>query len=98
MVSRAIFQIFEQYQKSRLIFAQSVAELALRPQNNEILRKEGILGKFRKFQNITAGHQFCFVTTTVKKNNICATSLAYIFFMYMSIPIYHSGFDKINIK
>lgn len=45
MVSRGILQIFDQYQKSRLVFVQAVAELALRPQNTEILRKAGILGK-----------------------------------------------------
>lgn len=45
MVSRGILQIFDQYQKARLVFAQSVAELALRPQNIETLRKAGILGK-----------------------------------------------------
>lgn len=45
MVSRGILQIFDQYQKARLVFAQSVAELALRPQNIEALRKAGILGE-----------------------------------------------------
>lgn len=45
MVSRGILQIFDQYQKARLVFAQSVAELAGRPQNVEILRKAGILGE-----------------------------------------------------
>lgn len=44
MVSRGILQIFDQYQRARLTFTQAVAELALRPQNIDILRKAGILG------------------------------------------------------
>lgn len=45
MVSRGTLQIFDQYQKSRLTFVQAVAELALRPQNTEILCKAGIIGE-----------------------------------------------------
>lgn len=48
MVSRGILQIFDDYQRSRLIFAQAVAELALRPQNSEILCKAGVVGKHKK--------------------------------------------------
>lgn len=45
MSGRNVLQTLEQFQKSRLAFTQSVAELALKPQNGEILIKAGILGE-----------------------------------------------------
>ncbi|KAF7268068.1 hypothetical protein GWI33_018766 [Rhynchophorus ferrugineus] len=46
MTTRSILQVFENYQKARLTFVQTVADLALRSQNNEIMKKANILGKF----------------------------------------------------
>lgn len=36
-----VFAVFEQYQKSRMQFVQTVADLASRPQNIEILQNAG---------------------------------------------------------
>ncbi|KAJ8949174.1 hypothetical protein NQ318_021665 [Aromia moschata] len=47
MTNRSIDQVFDQYQKSRLCFAQSIADLALRQQNVEPLTKNGILELLR---------------------------------------------------
>ena len=38
-----IYTVFEQYQKSRTQFVQTVAELASRPQNIETLQNAGVL-------------------------------------------------------
>ncbi|KAM6900740.1 sperm-associated antigen 6 [Xenentodon cancila] len=43
MSQRQIIQVFEQYQKSRMQFVQSVADLASRPQNIDLLQNAGVL-------------------------------------------------------
>eukprot|EP00899_Mesostigma_viride_P026677 jgi/Mesvir1/7194/Mv19022-RA.1 len=45
--SRAVLQVFEQYQKSRVSFVQTVAELATRPQNIEALQSAGVMALLR---------------------------------------------------
>ncbi|XP_041670368.1 sperm-associated antigen 6 [Cheilinus undulatus] len=47
MSQRQIIQVFEQYQKSRMQFVQTVAELASRPQNIEILQTAGVMSLLR---------------------------------------------------
>uniref|UniRef100_A0A3B3WQS9 Sperm associated antigen 6 n=1 Tax=Poecilia mexicana TaxID=48701 RepID=A0A3B3WQS9_9TELE len=47
MSHRLIIQVFEQYQKSRLQFVQTVADLATRPQNSEILHNAGVMPMLR---------------------------------------------------
>lgn len=47
MSQRQIIQVFEQYQKSRMLFVQTVADLANRPQNIEILQNAGIMSLLR---------------------------------------------------
>ena len=42
-MSRAVLAPFEAYQKSRVTFVQTVAELATRPQNIEALQSAGNL-------------------------------------------------------
>jgi HEAT repeat protein len=42
-MSRAILQVFEDYQKSRLAFVNTVAELAIRPQNIDALYSGGAI-------------------------------------------------------
>lgn len=44
MTARSILQVFDQYQRARIQFVQSVADLALRPQNVEYLDQGGALG------------------------------------------------------
>jgi hypothetical protein len=39
--------VFEQYQKSRVTFVQTVAELATRPQNIESLQNAGVMALLR---------------------------------------------------
>lgn len=46
MTARTILQIFENYQKARLCFVQAVSDLALRPQNIELLENAGFLGSY----------------------------------------------------
>lgn len=46
MTARSLLQVFENYQKARLAFVQTVADLALRSQNNEVMKKSNVLGKF----------------------------------------------------
>lgn len=41
------FLVFEQYQKARLTFVQSVADLATRPQNIETLQNAGVMALLR---------------------------------------------------
>ena len=48
-MSRAVLAPFEAYQKSRVTFVQTVAELATRPQNIEALQSAG---KYRKHTKI----------------------------------------------
>ncbi|XP_033336112.1 sperm-associated antigen 6 [Megalopta genalis] len=43
MTARSILQVFDQYQKARLLFVQSVADLATRPNNIECLEAAGAL-------------------------------------------------------
>ncbi|XP_044195759.1 sperm-associated antigen 6 [Thunnus albacares] len=47
MSQRQIIQAFEQYQKSRMQFVQTVADLAARPQNIEILQNAGVMSMLR---------------------------------------------------
>lgn len=47
MSSKQIIQVFEQYQKSRTHFVQTVADLASRPQNIETLQNAGVLQLLR---------------------------------------------------
>ena len=42
-----VITVFEQYQKSRTQFVQTVAELATRPQNIEILQNAGVMSLLR---------------------------------------------------
>lgn len=43
MTSRAVLQVFEDYQASRTKFVQTIAELAMRPQNIEALQNAGVM-------------------------------------------------------
>ncbi|XP_050302037.1 sperm-associated antigen 6-like [Anthonomus grandis grandis] len=43
MTSRTILQVFENYQKSRLVFAQTVSDLASRQQNVELMKSAHVL-------------------------------------------------------
>lgn len=47
MASRAILQVFENYQQSRTTFVQTVAELAARPPNIEALQNAGVMALLR---------------------------------------------------
>lgn len=47
MSQRQVLQVFEQYQKSRTAFVQTVAELATRPQNIETLQNAGVMALLR---------------------------------------------------
>lgn len=42
-MSKAVIQPFEEYQKARVMFVQTVAELANRPQNIESLKSVGVM-------------------------------------------------------
>lgn len=46
-MSRAVLQPFEQYQKARVTFVQTIAELAHRPQNIEALQSAGVMSLLR---------------------------------------------------
>ena len=46
-MSRAVLQPFEQYQKARISFVQSIAELASRPQNIDALHSAGAMALLR---------------------------------------------------
>ncbi|KAF4730791.1 Sperm-associated antigen 6, partial [Perkinsus olseni] len=46
-MSRAILQVFEEYQQSRVTFVQTVAELANRPQNIDTLQNAGVMALLR---------------------------------------------------
>lgn len=46
-MSRAVLQPFEQYQKARVTFVQTIAELANRPQNIEALQSAGVMSLLR---------------------------------------------------
>ncbi len=47
-MSRAVLAPFEAYQKARVTFVQTIAELAQRPQNIEALQSAG---KYNRLQN-----------------------------------------------
>ncbi|XP_060755873.1 sperm-associated antigen 6-like isoform X2 [Neoarius graeffei] len=47
MSQRQVLQVFQQYQKERMIFVQTVAELAARPQNIETLQNAGVISLLR---------------------------------------------------
>lgn len=47
MSQRQILQVFEQYQKARTQFVQTIAEQASRPQNIEILQNAGVMALLR---------------------------------------------------
>lgn len=42
-MSRAVLQVFEEYQKARVTFVQTVADLATRPQNIDALQNAGVM-------------------------------------------------------
>lgn len=46
-MSRAVLPVFEEYQKARLTFVQTVADLATRPQNVETLQNAGVMSLLR---------------------------------------------------
>lgn len=46
-MSKAVLQPFEQYQKARVTFVQTIAELATRPQNIEALQSAGVMSLLR---------------------------------------------------
>ena len=45
--TRAVLQVFEKYQKDRVTFVQTVAELATRPQNIEPMHSAGVMALLR---------------------------------------------------
>ena len=45
--TRAVLQVFEKYQKDRVAFVQTVAELATRPQNIEPMQSAGVMALLR---------------------------------------------------
>nr|XP_050857318.1 sperm-associated antigen 6-like isoform X1 [Vespula vulgaris] len=47
MTARIILQVFDQYQKARLLFAQSIADLASKPNNIECLEAAGVIHLLR---------------------------------------------------
>ncbi|CAL8311593.1 unnamed protein product [Merluccius merluccius] len=47
MTQRQVLQVFEQYQRSRLQFVQTVADLATRPQNIDSLQHAGVMSLLR---------------------------------------------------
>ena len=42
-MSRAVLQVFEEYQKARVTFVQTIADLATRPQNIDALQNAGVI-------------------------------------------------------
>src|ERR1700722_3111907 len=46
-MSRSVLQVFEQYQQSRTLFVQTIAELAHRPQNIEALQNADVMSLLR---------------------------------------------------
>lgn len=47
MTQRQIFQVFDQYQKARMQFVQTIADHASRPQNIELLQQAGVMALLR---------------------------------------------------
>ena len=56
---KAVIQIFDRYQKERVLFVQSVADLATRPQNVEALMNAGVMALLRPLllDNVPSIHQ-----------------------------------------
>jgi len=46
-MSRAVLQVFEEYQKARVTFVQTVADMATRPQNIDALQNAGVMALLR---------------------------------------------------
>lgn len=46
-MSRAVLQVFEEYQKARVTFVQTIADLATRPQNIDALQNAGVMALLR---------------------------------------------------
>jgi len=46
-MSRAVLQVFEEYQKARVTFVQTIADLATRPQNIDALTNAGVMALLR---------------------------------------------------
>eukprot|EP00163_Fabomonas_tropica_P029441 TRINITY_DN62_c0_g1_i1.p1 TRINITY_DN62_c0_g1~~TRINITY_DN62_c0_g1_i1.p1 ORF type:complete len:506 (-),score=151.50 TRINITY_DN62_c0_g1_i1:521-2038(-) len=46
-MARSVLQVFENYQKARVTFVQTVAELSTRPQNIEALQNAGVMALLR---------------------------------------------------
>lgn len=62
-MSRAVLAPFEAYQKSRVTFVQTVAELAQRPQNIEALQSAGKLMSIYAIQaNLNIFNERVFLT------------------------------------
>merc|ERR1711977_93399 len=47
VMARAVLAVFETYQKARVEFVQTIAELATRPQNIEVLQNAGVMQLLR---------------------------------------------------
>jgi hypothetical protein len=47
IMASSLLQIFEQYQKARVQFVQSVAEAATRPQNIDVMQNAGVMQLLR---------------------------------------------------
>ncbi|KRT83887.1 Armadillo repeat containing protein [Oryctes borbonicus] len=47
MTTRSILQVFDRYQKERVAFVQNIAELAIRPQNVDVLHQAHVLELLR---------------------------------------------------
>lgn len=58
-MSRAVLQVFEEYQKARVTFVQTVADLATRPQNIDALQNAGVMALLRPLllDNVTSIQQ-----------------------------------------
>ena len=46
-MNRSVLQSFDEYQRARVKFVQTIAELATRPQNIEALQKSGVMALLR---------------------------------------------------
>lgn len=70
MTARSILQVFDHYQKARIQFVQTVADLALRQQNIEYLDQAGALGNcviiFSDISDLLQSLIFRFTSTTFK--------------------------------
>ena len=66
-MSRAVLAPFEAYQKARVTFVQTVAELAQRPQNIEALQSAGEYYQTKKTSNLKneTDRRFVFLSSGV---------------------------------